>query len=163
MKYIYLITLKSNKYFVELSDKIITDLKKDFFRFNYAWTRKYEPIEIIEIIKIEDIDIHKLDEFVEKYMEKYGIDNVRGGKYNTINLERESILELKLIKNNYIGDKNRNNDSLIKVWFCNYCGQDYTNKELAIKHEENCHKKNCHKKKYVKSNDNCCMNFIFCL
>tara|TARA_B100000902_G_C27319831_1_gene923630 strand:+ start:3166 stop:3621 length:456 start_codon:yes stop_codon:yes gene_type:complete len=151
MKYIYLITLKSNKYFVELSDKIITDLKKDFFRFNYAWTRKYEPIEIIEIIKIEDIDIHKLDEFVEKYMEKYGIDNVRGGKYNTINLERESILELKLIKNNYIGDKNRNNDSLIKVWFCKHCGEDFTSKEEALTHELNFHE-----------NNNCFKHYLCC-
>tara|TARA_B100000686_G_C16542175_1_gene838006 strand:- start:198 stop:677 length:480 start_codon:yes stop_codon:yes gene_type:complete len=159
MKYIYLIELKSNKYYVELSNKIINDLKTDFFRFNYPWTRKYEPVKIIEIIMIEDCDINKLDEFVEKYMSIYGMENVRGGKYDSIILENENEkLKLKLIDNNYVGDNKRNDNSLIKVWFCNYCGQDFTNKELAIKHEEN-----CHKKYNVKSNDNCCMNFICCL
>lgn len=142
MKYIYLIELKSNKYFVELTDNVINSLKTDFCRFNYPWTRKYEPVKIIEIIMIEDIDINKLDGFVEKYMKLYGIDNVRGGKYNTIKLESESILELKLIENNYIGDKNRNNDSLIKVWFCKHCGQDFTSKEKALIHEANFHENN---------------------
>ena len=47
MKYIYLIELKSNKYYVELSNKIINNLKTDFYRFNYPWTRKYEPVKII--------------------------------------------------------------------------------------------------------------------
>ena len=61
MKYIYLIELKSNKYYVELSNKIITDLKTDFYRFNYPWTRKYEPIKIIEMIMIQDYDINKFD------------------------------------------------------------------------------------------------------
>ena len=162
MKYIYLIELKSNKYYVELSNKIINNLKTDFYRFNYPWTRKYEPVRIIEIIMIEDVDIdNKLDEFVEKYMNKYGMENVRGGKYDSINLENENEnekLKFKLIDNNYVGDNKRNDNSFIKVWFCNYCGQDFTNKELAIKHEEI-----CHKKYNVKSNDNCCMNFICCL
>lgn len=162
MKYIYLIELKSNKYYVELSNKIINDLKTDFYRFNYPWTRKYEPVKIIEIIMIEDVDIDKLDkldEFVENYMSKYGMDNVRGGKYNSIILENET-LKLKLIDNNYIGDKERNDNSLIKVWFCNYCGQDFTSKEKAIEHEEK-----YHKKYNVKSNnnDNCCMNFLCCI
>jgi len=142
MKYIYLIELKSNKYFVELTDNIINNLKTDFYRFNYDWTRKYEPLKIIEIIIIEDVDVNKLDVFVEKYMKLYGIDNVRGGKYNTIKLESESILELKLIENNYIGNKNRNNDSLIKVWFCKHCGQDFTSKEKALIHEANFHENN---------------------
>ena len=151
MKYIYLIELKSNKYFVELTDNVINSLKRDFCRFNYPWTRKYEPVKIIEIIMIEDIDINKLDEFVEKYMKLYGIDNVRGGKYNTIKLESESILELKLIENNYIGDKNRNNDSLIKVWFCKHCGQDFTSKEKALIHEANFHE-----------NNNCFKDYLCC-
>jgi hypothetical protein len=142
MKYIYLIELKSNKYFVELTDNIINNLKTDFYRFNYDWTRKYEPLKIIEIIIIEDVDVNKLDVFVEKYMKLYGIDNVRGGKYNTIKLESESILELKLIENNYIGNKNRNNDSLIKVWFCKHCGEDFTSKEQALRHEANFHENN---------------------
>lgn len=142
MKYIYLIELKSNKYFVELTDNVINNLKTDFCRFNYPWTRKYEPVKIIEIIMIEDIDINKLDEFVEKYMKVYGVPNVRGGKYNNIKLESETILELKLIENNYIGDKNRNNDSLIKVWFCKHCGEDFINKQKALIHELEFHKNN---------------------
>ena len=145
MKYIYLIELKSNKYFVELSNKIINDLKKDFYRFNYPWTRKYEPVKIIEIIMIEDCDIDKLDEFVEKYMSIYGMENVRGGKYDSIILENENeTLKLKLIDNSFIGNKQRNDDSLIKVWFCNHCGQDFTSKEKALKHEAQFHKnQNC--------------------
>jgi hypothetical protein len=144
MKYIYLIELKSNKYFVELTNNIINNLKTDFYHFNYHWTRKYEPVKIIEKNMIEDvdIDIDKLDKFVEKYMNIYGIDNVRGGRYNNIKLQSESILELKLIENNYIGNKKRNNDSLIKVWFCKHCGEDFINKQKALTHEANFHENN---------------------
>tara|TARA_B110000971_G_C19980848_1_gene487260 strand:- start:1069 stop:1512 length:444 start_codon:yes stop_codon:yes gene_type:complete len=133
--------LKSNKYFVQLTNNIINNLKTDFYRFNYPWTRKYEPVKIIERTMIEDVDIdmYKLDEFVKKYMKLYGIDNVRGGKYNTIKLESESILELKLIENNYIGIKNRNNNSFINVWFCNHCGKDFISKQEALSHEANFH------------------------
>ena len=153
MKYIYLMELKSNKYFVQLTNNIINNLKTDFYRFNYPWTRKYEPVKIIERTMIEDVDIdmYKLDEFVKKYMKLYGIDNVRGGKYNTIKLESESILELKLIENNYIGIKNRNNNSFINVWFCNHCGKDFISKQEALSHEENFHEK---KERFEK--DLCC-------
>jgi len=151
MKYIYLIELKSNKYFVELTNNIINNLKTDFYRFNYPWTRKYEPVKIIERTMIEDVDIYKLDEFVKIYVNVYGIDNVRGGKFNTIKLESESILELKLIENNYIGVKNRNNDSFINVWFCNHCGKDFISKQEALSHEENFHEK---KERFEK--DLCC-------
>lgn len=149
MKYISLIELKSNKYFIELTDKMIVDLKNDFFRFNYPWTRKYEPIKILERIVIEDNDINKLDDIVETYMAVYGIDNVRGGSYNTIILDNQNknvkdSLELKLVQNTYVGNKERNDNSYIKVWFCNQCGQDFTSKEKAIKHEKLFHKnKNC--------------------
>jgi hypothetical protein len=57
-------------------------------------------IELIEVIKTEEII--DVDKTVKKYMLKYGIDNVRGGSYNKLELEEWMIksleYELKLLK-----------------------------------------------------------------
>jgi len=52
------------------------------------WTKKYEPIEIAHTEKV----IHALREENEvtfEYMKKYGVENVRGGSYTKVNLNKE--------------------------------------------------------------------------
>ena len=43
-----------------------------------AWTKKYQPIDIVDII---EGDVYDEDKYTIKCMKKYGIDNVRGGTY----------------------------------------------------------------------------------
>ena len=42
------------------------------------WTTKYKPIKVVELIEGDNYDE---DKYTLKYMEQYGIDNVRGGSF----------------------------------------------------------------------------------
>lgn len=77
---LYVVKLENNKYFIYCRDK------EDYYeqisvetQLLYDFVRKHKPVEIIEVVKIEDeLDI---DKHVKKYMLYFGIDNVRGGTY----------------------------------------------------------------------------------
>ena len=67
------------------------------------------------------------------------IDLAKKEELNNNYFEAIRLYSLAIKKNN-----ERNDNSYIKVWFCNHCGQDFTSKEKAIKHEKQFHKnKNC--------------------
>ena len=55
--------------------------------------KKYEPLEIIEIIEIIELD--DLDSKVVECLIKYGIENVRGGKYEEIILNNNDIVRVR--------------------------------------------------------------------
>ena len=87
---IYCLQLEHNKYYigqtnypyVRLQDNLALDnnLSKSIYppdsmdSNGLIWIRNHNPIRIIELYK--DADINTI---IEKYMTKYGIDNVRGG------------------------------------------------------------------------------------
>lgn len=77
---LYVVKLENNKYFIFRRDK-----EDDYEQISveiqllYDFVRKYKPVEIIEVVEIEDeLDI---DKHVKNYMLFYGIENVRGGTY----------------------------------------------------------------------------------
>jgi cellular nucleic acid-binding protein len=59
---------------------------KFYIGIGSAWTKKFKPIFIKEVIKMTS----KFDEdnYTKEYMQKYGINNVRGGSYANIELNR---------------------------------------------------------------------------
>ena len=91
---IYVLKCTNNKYYI---GKTMNDLIK---RFNThkkgqgaVWTRKYRPIKILESYK--NCDHFDEDKYTKIYMDKYGIENVRGGSYTKINLDNSTINFLK--------------------------------------------------------------------
>ena len=54
-----------------------------------SWIQRYSPIGFIEIIP--DADEYDVDKYTIQYMQKYGIDNVRGGTFNSPVLPRHNI------------------------------------------------------------------------
>lgn len=58
-----------------------------FFHWNIGnnWTQAYRPICVIE--KLESKDKYDEDKMVLRYMEKYGIFNVRGGSFTDFTLK----------------------------------------------------------------------------
>jgi predicted GIY-YIG superfamily endonuclease len=82
---LYVLELAKNKFYVGKTYKSVTERfnvhKKGF---GAKWTRLYKPIKILE--QIESDDKFDEDKYTKKYMDKFGIDNVRGGSYSNITL-----------------------------------------------------------------------------
>lgn len=110
---IYILKLKNNKYYVGLIKK--NDLNNDTPEKHFSgegnnWTKKYKPIKILKVFPY----IIRIDEIVIKLMIKYGIDNVRGGSYNSIILSYYKQDEIKK-KIDLINQKNHN-----KIHYVNF-------------------------------------------
>jgi hypothetical protein len=54
-------------------------LEQHFNSTGSVWTTKYKPISVLELIK--DCDEYDEDKYTRKYMDKFGVDNVRGGSF----------------------------------------------------------------------------------
>lgn len=86
MVYIYILKLKHHKYYVGKTDYPEFRLKDHFNHHGSEWTRKYKPLEVVEIIEGDEYDE---DKYVIMYMQRYGIDNVRGGSFSQLELSEE--------------------------------------------------------------------------
>jgi len=97
---IYILELKENKYYIGRSKKktdagIKSRIKQHFNQGvgASAWCKKYQPIKIIEIKK--DQSIFDENKWTKIYMNKYGIENVRGGDYVRVKLSKMDIEKLQ--------------------------------------------------------------------
>ena len=106
---IYVLRCKKGKYYIGKSKNIVSRLNQHNTGHGSAWTKKYPPIEIVE--NIENCDKFDEDKYTLKYMEKYGIENVRGGSYVQIELNSE---QLNSIKNQLDSANDR----------CHNCGEE---------------------------------------
>jgi len=73
------------------------------------WTDKYRPIRVVELIGTTDnTDVKSLvDDTVIRYMQKYGIDNVRGGSFSDCVMTCDQGLAVaKLMKERVTDDHN---------------------------------------------------------
>ena len=82
--FIYVLQLEQGKYYVGKTTQPSFRIEKHFHREGSYWTKKYEPLSIVEIIP--NCDSFDEDKHTIRYMEKYGINNVRGGSFCQINL-----------------------------------------------------------------------------
>ena len=126
-----------------------------------AWTRKYKPIAVDKII--DNASHFDEDKYTKEYMNKYGIDNVRGGSYVEIELDE---LQIESLERELWGAKNKckqcgrdghfvkdcyarttvNGDQLVSesedgVWECEYCEKEFSDEEDCEKHERYCKSK----------------------
>lgn len=123
MVYIYVLKLTNNKYYVGKTDNPDLRLKAHIDNSGSTWTKKYKPIKIIELFEGDKYDE---DKYVQKYMDKYGIENVRGGSYSNIKLSSIQKSSLKHITTS-------TNDKCFK---CNmkghFASNCYYNKNLEL-------------------------------
>jgi len=88
-----------------------------------AWTSVYTPLKLT--ILEEDGDAYDEDKHVKKQMEKYGIDNVRGGSYCNFHLTfQQKELLFKEIKNA--------TDRCFKCGKLGHFSKDCTDKSVTI-------------------------------
>ena len=92
MYHVYILKLKQGKYFIghtEEIDNLIEKIKK----IKIEWLKKYSFIKILKIYN--NCDKFDVDKHTKKYMELYGINNVRGGTYYQLKLSKQVIEQIE--------------------------------------------------------------------
>ena len=132
---IYVLKLKGNKYYVGKTNNPIYRLNDHFSEDGSAWTRKYKPISIHELRPNRTNTDEQL--ITQEYMEKYGIDNVRGGPWCKMSLtETEKQMITHIIHSNSdicykcgkqghfsANCEKKNNRKKIQPSVCDRCGR----------------------------------------
>ena len=97
---IYVLQLQDNKYYIGRTTKTEFRLNTHFnpCKSGSAWTDKYLPLEVVQIY--HNCDNYDEDKYTLQYMEKYGINNVRGGSFCQIKLSEENKEIIKKMLNN---------------------------------------------------------------
>lgn len=88
---IYVLQLEQEKYYVGKTSAANLDsrIAAHFTRNGSVWTKRYKPISIVEIIS--NCDDYDEDKHTVKYMDRYGMNNVRGGSFCRIELSSENL------------------------------------------------------------------------
>lgn len=97
MVYIYILKLDSNKYYIGKTNNPNFRIENHFNSNGSEWTRLYKPIQVVKIIP--NCDNYDEDKYTKQYMDRYGIENVRGGSFVSINLDQSTKNILKRMNN----------------------------------------------------------------
>ncbi len=82
--FIYLIECDNGKYYVGKTNNCKSRYKQHCNHKGSIWTRRYKPLRLLEVnVSSDGFDE---DKYTKIYMNKYGIDNVRGGSYTQLYL-----------------------------------------------------------------------------
>ena len=85
MTILYVLELEHGKYYVGTTNRPLNDrILEHFNEYGSEWTRIHYPIKVIETKY--NVDKYDEDKYTKLYMDKYGIDNVRGGSYVSVHL-----------------------------------------------------------------------------
>ena len=123
MVLIYILKCNNNKYYIGKTFKNINKrFKKHLKGFGASWTKKHKPIKILNIY--ENCDDYDEDKYTKMYMDKYGIDNVRGGSYTKVKLDKDVI---KFINKELTSIHNKCYECGSKTHFVKNCPKIYNN------------------------------------
>jgi len=165
--FIYVLECASHKYYIGKTNNPQFRFEQHFTTNSTAFTTKYKPIRLYQLIP--DCDDYDEDKYTLQYMEKYGIDNVRGGSYSKLILDNNEIQFItKRIDSatdkcymcgksgHFAKDCNtitkssssfttttesQPSDSFTKLFNCKYCNKEFTSLKGTTYHE-NLHCKN---------------------
>ncbi len=79
MVFVYILRLKFNKYYIGKTFYPKSRLGQHFKSMGSGWTKKYPPLEIVSVIP--NCDSYDEDKWTLKFMDRFGISNVRGGSF----------------------------------------------------------------------------------
>ena len=97
MVFIYALRLIKDKYYIGKTNNPGFRLDVHFNYLGSIWTKIYKPVEVCEIIP--NCDIYDEDKYTIKYMDRYGIKNVRGGSFCSVKLHDRQITFLEQMIN----------------------------------------------------------------
>jgi cellular nucleic acid-binding protein len=84
---IYVLKLQGGKYYIGKSDDAMKRYQQHLNGYGSAWTKQYKPISLEKVIP--NASPFDEDKYTKEYMAKYGIENVRGGSYVSIDISEE--------------------------------------------------------------------------
>ena len=97
MTYIYVLKLEKGKYYIGKTSNPKFRLQNHFNSNGSKWTKIYKPLKVLELKS--NCDDYDEDKITLQYMNKYGINNVRGGSFVSIKLNESTVDFLKKMSN----------------------------------------------------------------
>ena len=98
---IYILKLEHDKYYVGATSNLDKRLKDHMNGNGSEWTKRYKMKSLYKLI--HNCNTFDEDKYTKQYMNKFGINNVRGGSYSTFNLSKDQkkllIKELRTANN----------------------------------------------------------------
>jgi hypothetical protein len=88
MTTIYTLKLEQGKYYIGRTTQPKHRILNHFTDNGSEWTKKYKPISVVSQIKGDEFDEEK---YTLIAMDKYGVENVRGGSYCKVKLTNNDI------------------------------------------------------------------------
>jgi predicted GIY-YIG superfamily endonuclease len=93
MEHIYILRLKAGKYYIGKTKNVDKRWAEHTAGCGSGWTKNYPPLSLVKsVVSTSHFDE---DRYVKEYMEKYGIENVRGGTYSNVVLDANCIAVLE--------------------------------------------------------------------
>ena len=93
MEQIYKLRLRAGKYYIGKTKNVDKRWAEHIAGCGSGWTKKYPPVSLVKsVVSTSQFDE---DRYVKEYMEKYGIENVRGGTYSNVVLDANCIAVLE--------------------------------------------------------------------
>jgi hypothetical protein len=183
MVFIYILKLEKGKYYIGKTNNPQFRLENHFNSNGSEWTKTYKPLKVLEIKP--NCDDYDEDKYTRMFMDKYGMNNVRGGSFVSVKLTKTQKDILHQMSNgtndkrficgkggHFAKDCQENecwetdsDEEYEEVWVCNYCEKEFIEERKCEYHEKYCNLKN--KKKIIyesddsddeddEDNDNCC-------
>jgi hypothetical protein len=84
---IYILKLEKGKFYIGKSSDVMLRYQQHLNGNGSAWTKQYKPIALEKVIP--NASPFDEDKYTKQYMAKYGIENVRGGTYVSIDISEE--------------------------------------------------------------------------
>jgi hypothetical protein len=135
MVFIYTLKLTQGKYYVGKTTNSLFITNSNLIPIDAEWIMKYSPYELLDFIP--NCDEYDEDKYTIKYMDMYGINNVRGGSFISIELNSSTIQHLNLMSKKTIKEKDKDkyvlaceskpsasNKEDIEVKYCTLCEKD---------------------------------------
>ena len=89
MAYIYVLLLKDKKYYVGKTDNPEMRLDDHISSNGPEWTRIHKPVKLVSIERADNKFSEDVTTF--QYMDKYGLKNVRGGAFTSVELDASTM------------------------------------------------------------------------